>query len=119
MRALRVQMSGDPRAMLALVELPEPKPSAGELLVELLASPISPTDRLMVRGLYPLHAPDGIAGAQGVARVLALGEGVTGPEPGTHVLLPVRCGAWRERLTVAADSVISLPAGRNPVDACT
>ena len=77
MRALRLQMSGDPRTMLALVELPEPEPRAGELLVEpragellveLLASPISPTDRLMVRGHYPLHAPDGIPGAQGVAR---------------------------------------------------
>lgn len=105
--------------MLALVELPEPKPGVGELLVELIASPISPMDRLLVRGLYPLHTADGIAGAQGVAQVLELGEGVSGPAPGTHVLLPSRCGAWRERLTVAADSVISLPAGRDPIGACT
>ncbi|MFO7567273.1 MAG: 2-enoyl thioester reductase domain-containing protein [Enhygromyxa sp.] len=119
MRALRIQMSGDPRAMLALVELPEPEPGAGELLVELLASPISPMDRLMVRGLYPLHVADGIGGAQGVARVLALGEGVVGPEPGTAVLLPARCGAWRERLSVPADSVVALPPGRDPIGACT
>lgn len=112
-------MPGDPRTVLELVELPEPEPRAGELLVEVLASPISPMDRLVVRGLYPLHAPGGFPGAQGVARVLALGEGVAGPEPGTVVLLPIRCSAWCERLTVAADSVVSLPARRDPVGACT
>jgi NADPH:quinone reductase-like Zn-dependent oxidoreductase len=114
-----MQMPGDPRAVLALIELPEPEPGAGELLVEVLASPISPMDRLMIRGLYPLHALGGFPGAQGVGRVLALGEGVTRPEPGTHVLLPIRCGAWRERLTVPASGVVTLPPERDPIGACT
>jgi NADPH:quinone reductase-like Zn-dependent oxidoreductase len=118
-RALQIQMPGDPRAVLALVELPEPEPRAGELLVEVLASPISPMDRLTIRGLYPLHALGGFPGAQGVARVLALGDCVAGPEPGTHVLLPIRCGAWRERLTVPAAAVIALPPERDPIGACT
>lgn len=119
LKALHVQMPGDPRAALALIEVPEPEPRAGELLVEVVASPISPMDRLTIRGLYPLHALGGFPGAQGVGRVLALGEAVVGPEPGTHVLLPIRCGAWRERLTVPASAVIPLPADRDPIDACT
>ncbi len=105
--------------MLDLVELPEPTAGAGELLVEVLASPISPMDRLMMRGLYPLRAPEGVLGAQGIGRVLALGEGVTGPEPGSLALLPARCGAWRERLTVPAISVVALPPNLDPISACT
>jgi mitochondrial enoyl-[acyl-carrier protein] reductase / trans-2-enoyl-CoA reductase len=119
-RALQFQMPGEPRLALELVELPEPEPSVGELLVEVLASPISPMDRLALRGLYPLHLPrGGVPGTQGVARVLALGPGVREPAPGAHVLLPVRCGAWRERLTVAASSVVVLPPDRDPAEACT
>jgi trans-2-enoyl-CoA reductase len=118
-RALHFPVPGDPRAVLTLVELPEPEPRAGELLVEVLASPISPMDRLMVRGLYPLLAPGGCPGAQGVGRVLALGEGVAEPQPGTNVLLPARCGAWRERLTVPATAVVVLPPERDPIGACT
>lgn len=112
-------MPGDPRTALALVELSEPEAGPGELLVEVVATPISPMDRLTIRGLYPLHALGGFPGAQGVGRVLALGEGVSGPQPGTHVLLPIRCGAWRERLTVPATGVVALPPERDPITACT
>ena len=122
MRALRCNPCGPSRARLEIVELPEPEPGPGEVLVEVLASPISPIDRLSVRGLYPLPASasaDGIPGAQGVALVVELGEGVRAPEVGSVVLLPVRAGAWRERLTVPASTLVSLSAHRDPVAACT
>ena len=105
--------------MLELVELPEPEPGPGEVLVDVLASPISPMDRLALRGRYPLHTPEGIPGAQGVGLVAELGEGVNQPEIGTVVLLPVRAGAWRERLVVRGESLVPLPATRDPAAACT
>jgi NADPH:quinone reductase-like Zn-dependent oxidoreductase len=99
------------------VDLPEPEPRAGEVLVEVLASPISPIDRLTLRGLYP--DPSGILGAQGVGLVVELGAGVREPEVGTVVLLPVRVGAWCERLVVPALTLVPLSAHRDPVAACT
>jgi mitochondrial enoyl-[acyl-carrier protein] reductase / trans-2-enoyl-CoA reductase len=105
--------------LLELIEQPEPQPGVGEVLCEVLASPISPLDRLSVRGLDPLHEKGEIPGAQGVALVVELGEGVRKPEVGTVVLLPLRVGAWRERLVVAARELISLSAHRDPVSACT
>jgi mitochondrial enoyl-[acyl-carrier protein] reductase / trans-2-enoyl-CoA reductase len=119
LRALRCNPSGHASAQLELVELPEPEPRAGEVLVEVLASPISPIDRLSLRGLYPLDLASGIPGAQGVGLVVELGEGVHEPEVGSVVLLPVRVGAWCERLVVPAVTLISLSAHRDPVAACT
>lgn len=119
MRALRFTRPGDPRAVLELVELPEPEPGPAEVLVEVLASPISPMDRLALRGLYPAHFGEGIPGTQGVGLVVELGAEVHAPEIGTVVLLPARVGAWRERLTVPAASLTPLSPHRDPVTACT
>lgn len=105
--------------MLEIVELPEPQLGVGEVLCEVLASPISPMDRLGLRGLYPLHPNAGIPGAQGVGMVVELGDGVREPEVGTMVLLPVRVGAWRERLVVPAQSVFVLSPQLDPVTSCT
>lgn len=117
MRALHVQQAGHPLEVLELVDLPEPEPGPGELLVEVLASPIAPMDRLQIRGRYPL--PSSWPGAEGVGRVLALGSGVEQPTPGTRVLLPIRCGAWRERLTMPAEFAVEVPERRATRDVST
>ncbi|PRQ10124.1 zinc-binding dehydrogenase [Enhygromyxa salina] len=119
MRALRCTPSGHSGPLLELVELPEPQPRAGEVLVEVLASPISPIDRLSLRGLYPLDPASGIPGAQGVGLVVEHGPGVREPEVGSVVLLPVRVGAWRERLVTPAVTLVPLSAHRDPVASCT
>ncbi len=105
--------------MLELVDLPEPEPGPGELLVEVLVSPVAPIDRLTIRGLYPLPAPNGIPGAEGVGRVIGHGPGVMAPSVGARVLLPVRIGAWRQRLTMPADQAVVVPDARRSEDACT
>jgi NADPH:quinone reductase-like Zn-dependent oxidoreductase len=119
LRALRCKPPGHAGPLIELIELPEPQPRPGEVLVEVLASPISPIDRLSIRGLYPVHPASGIPGAQGVALVVELGEGVREPEVGSVVLLPVRVGAWQERLVVPAVTLVPLSAHRDPVAACT
>lgn len=117
MRALRFSRPGPPVETLELVELPEPRPGPHELLVEVLASPISPMDRLTVRGFYPLPTRDRIPGAQGVGRVLVGCEG--GPPIGSHVLLPIRCGAWRDRLCMPAEHAVTVPTTVDPASVCT
>jgi len=138
LRALRIRRFATPLEALELVEEPEPEPEPGELLVEVLASPISPMDRLIVRGHYygapgmpggapgmqePGSGPGSVAGTQGVARVLERRpdrSGRThGPAPGSLVLLPIRCGAWRERLCMAGEHTLALPPGIDPGEACT
>lgn len=113
-QALRSNPGGAPP--IELIEEPEPQPRAGEVLCEVLASPISPIDRLSVR--EPAGQPT-ILGSEGVALVVELGEGVREPEVGSVVLLPLGVGAWRERLTVSASELIPLSPFRDPVGACT
>ena len=117
MRAIHIHHAGHPLEVLELVELPEPEPGPGELLVEVLVSPITPMDRLQIRGRYPL--PTQWPGAEGVGRVIARGEGVEGPELGARVLLPIRCGAWRERLTMPAEFAVMIPERRASRDVTT
>ncbi|NVB38004.1 zinc-binding dehydrogenase [Pseudenhygromyxa sp. WMMC2535] len=120
MRALRVQRAGHPLEVLELVELPEPEPGPGEALIEVLAAPIGPMDRLMIRGHYPLPPPGGFPGAQGIGRVLVdPREGESALAPGTAVLLPIRCGTWRERVCVPASTLVPLPPRPDLAALCT
>ena len=103
--------------MLELIVQPEPRAGAGEVLCEVLASPISPIDR---RGLRDSKQSEAfVPGSQGVGLVVELGEGVREPEVGTVVLLPLGVGAWREVVAVSARELVVLSPFRDPVTACT
>ena len=51
-KALRYLEHGDPQAVLSLVELPVPEPGSGEVLIEMQASPIHPSDLGLMMGSY-------------------------------------------------------------------
>ena len=69
-----------------LEEVPEPVPAAGEVLVRLRASALNHLDVWIRKGLPSVPKPR-ILGADGAGIVEALGEGVTGFEPGQPVVL--------------------------------
>lgn len=110
MKAVVVVRDG-PRPRAVVVETPAPVPGPGESLVQLIAAPIEPMDRLILLGFYPLGTRgsiDGnlILGAQGLGRV------VTSDRPelvDARVLLPVRSGTWRSQLAVPTASLIRVP----------
>jgi trans-2-enoyl-CoA reductase len=116
-QALRSNPGGG--KLLELIELPEPQPGPGEVLCEVLASPISPIDRAGVRHPNPNQGEATIPGSQGVGLVVELGEGVREPEVGSVVLLPLGVGAWREQVAVSANQLIPLSPFCDPVTACT
>ena len=126
MLAVGYSQHGAPRKVLALHRVDArdevygaPSPARQQVRVRMLASPINPMDLLMVRGLYPLlPSLPAVPGAEGVARVETLGEDVEGLEEGDHVLLPVRSGAWREALTLRAETLIKVPKALDPLQLC-
>ncbi len=113
MRALLQSERGDPAQVLRLAAVDEPAVGAGQVLVQVLASPIDPADLLTVRGLYPL-LPElpWTPGMEGVGEVL------TGEQAGLRVVLPVRTGAWRERVVLDEAALEPVPKGLDPVQAC-
>ena len=85
MRAVRIHEDGGPE-VLVLEEAPDPVAGPGEVLVRLRASALNHLDVWIRKGLPSVPKPR-ILGADGAGVVEALGEGVTGFEPGERVVL--------------------------------
>ena len=72
MKALVFDRFGEPSDVLRVREVPTPEPGPGEVRVRMIASPINPSDLLVVRGRYgvlpPLPATPGFEGVGVVDR---------------------------------------------------
>jgi NADPH:quinone reductase-like Zn-dependent oxidoreductase len=84
-RAVRIHEDGGPE-VLVLEEAPDPVPGSGEVLVRLRASALNHLDVWTRKGLPSVPKPR-ILGADGAGVVEALGDGVSGFEPGERVVL--------------------------------
>jgi alcohol dehydrogenase, propanol-preferring len=91
MRAAVVRDFGRP---LAIEEVPVPAPSAGQVLVQIVASGVCHTDLHAANGDWPVKpALPFIPGHEGVGYVAALGAGVSGLKEGDRVGVPWLHGA--------------------------
>lgn len=72
--------------MLVLEEAPDPSPGPGEVLIRLRASALNHLDVWIRKGLPSVPKPR-ILGADGAGVVEALGDGVSGFEPGQRVVI--------------------------------
>jgi mitochondrial enoyl-[acyl-carrier protein] reductase / trans-2-enoyl-CoA reductase len=108
---------GAPAEVVTCQERPDPDgPGPGEVLLDLVASPINPADHFLIGGVYAV-LPDlpCAAGMEGVARVTGRGGGVDHLADGALVSLPPGVGAWRERFRLPAQGLHPLPAGVDPL----
>ena len=105
-----------PQDVIEAVPFEKPKLVEGQVLLELLAAPINPSDILTLTGQYGILPPlPAIGGNEGVAKVVEHGPGVTGPELGQTVLLPVGIGTWATHMVAEAKSLVPLPNGVDPI----
>ena len=68
------------REQQAFLEVPEPVPGQGELLVRVRAAGVNPGDWRMREGFYGTDGP-AVLGREVAGTVLAVGDGVTGFAP--------------------------------------
>lgn len=109
MRAIQVTEPGGPGVM-RLVELPDPTPGAGELLVEVVAAGVNYIDTYQRQGIYPMQTPY-VAGQEGAGRVHAVGTGVTGFAVGDRVAWCETLGSYAELVAVPAERAVAVSAG--------
>jgi putative PIG3 family NAD(P)H quinone oxidoreductase len=117
MRAVIAPNPGGVEA-LEVVDLPQPEPGPGEVLIRVAAAGLNRSDLLQRRGLYP--PPPGITDVLGLecsGDIVAVGEGVTDLPPGTHVCALLAGGGYAEYVTVPAGQVATVPLGISLVDA--
>ncbi len=104
--------------MLALREVPDPRPGPGEVLLDVAATAVNRADLLQRQGHYP--PPPGasdVIGLECSGTVAALGEGVTGWSVGDEVCALLAGGGYAEQVAVPAGQLMPVPAGVDLVTA--
>lgn len=109
MRAVQVSENGGPE-VLTVVDVEDPTPGAGEVLVEVAAAGVNYIDTYQRQGLYPMELPY-IAGMEGAGRVTALGEGVDDVAVGDRIAWSETLGSYAERVSVPVGKSVPVPDG--------
>jgi trans-2-enoyl-CoA reductase len=98
-----------PQDVIEAVEFELPSPAAGEVMVEVLAAPINPSDVLTLTGEYGMLPPlPAVGGLEGVGKVVELGAGVDSLAINQRVLLSGTSGTWTTHLLAPANSLMPL-----------
>jgi NADPH:quinone reductase len=109
MKAVRVARPGD-SSVLELVDLPMPKPRAGEVVVRIEAAGVNFLDIQTRLDRYPGGTTfPHIAGREGAGRVIATGAGVDGLSIGDRVALSAVPGCYAEVVAARKERVLKLP----------
>lgn len=112
MKAVRAMQAGGPE-VLELVDLPEPEPGPGELLVEVSAAGVNFIDTYRRAGIYPMRFPH-VPGSEGAGHVLSVGPGVAGTSVGDTVAWADARGSYAERVLVRAEVALPVPESVGP-----
>jgi NADPH:quinone reductase-like Zn-dependent oxidoreductase len=115
-QAIQFSRYGDPE-LLELVDLPDPSPDPGEILVEVKAASVTPLDCKLraglARAIFPLDLPK-VPGRDGAGTVVAVGDGVDGFSIGENVCImapPAAFGTYARQRLCTATELVPMPAG--------
>jgi NADPH2:quinone reductase len=110
MKAMLSKAVGGPDT-LALEELPDPAPGAGEVLIAVKACGVNYPDVLIIEDRYQFKPPRPFApGGEVAGLVEAVGAGVAALKPGDRVIGSLIWGGMAEKVTVAAQRCTPMPA---------
>jgi NADPH:quinone reductase len=112
MKACQIQHLGEPAQVIEVVELPQPDPGPGQIVVRVLAASANFADALMCRGLYQVK-PDlpYTPGVEVCGEIVALGAGVEGLMHGQRVLgvTVAPHGGFAQFAVMVADTTCAAP----------
>lgn len=111
MHALQQTSWEGPQDMRLVTDAPVPSPGRGEVLVRVAAAGVNFADVSRAHGTFGGGPrPPYLAGFEAAGDVVAVGEGVPGPPPGTCVV-GVGDGAFAEYVVLPAAAALPVPAG--------
>jgi NADPH2:quinone reductase len=112
MRAIQVTEHGGPE-VLRYVEVPDPEPGPGELLVETGAIGVNFIDTYFRSGAYPVALPF-IPGQEATGVVTATGPGVETFSVGDTVAWAPGTAGYAEQVVVSEAIAVAVPEGIDP-----
>lgn len=111
MRALQQTSLNGPQDMHLITDAPAPSPGQGEVLIRVAAAGVNFADISKAHGTFlDGPRPPYLAGFEAAGQVVAVGEAVTGPEPGARVV-GVGNGAFAEYMVLPAAAAMPVPPG--------
>lgn len=117
MRALQVEVFGDPSA-LKVSEVPAREPGATEVRLNMAGVGIGYFDGLLVKGEYQIKPPLPFIPGSAIAGVIeSVGDKVTHLKPGDHVAAFAMLGGLAEQVVLPAASCFPLPREVSLLDA--
>lgn len=109
MRALLCIEHG-PSDLLTVAEVDDPRPGAGEVVVDVEAAGLNFPDTLIIEGKYQFQPELPFTpGGEAAGTVSEIGEGVTDLSVGDRVIAISTFGAFAEKWVVPAEGVIPIP----------
>ena len=101
-----------PIEMLSYGDAPVPRPTEGEVLIDVIAAGVNYPDVLIVQGKYQTKPPlPFVPGSEASGRIAALGVGVEGWRIGDRVIAFTGSGSFAQQVRVPADQVWPVPDG--------
>jgi len=110
LRAVLIREPGGPE-VLTPADAPDPAPGEGEILIRNRATAVNRADVLQRMGFYP--PPPGASSVPGLecaGEVESIGRGVSRWRPGDRVFALLPGGGYAEKVVVAADVAMAIPA---------
>jgi len=107
MKAIRVLKPGG-REALRYMDVPDPRPEPGQVLVALEFAGVNFFDVYQRAGTYPIAVPFTL-GTEAAGIVVAVGSGVSDFKSGDRVAYQGVQGAYAERTVAPADRLVRLP----------
>ncbi len=107
MKAIQIRQTGGPE-VLELVELPVPRPGAGQVLVKIEAAGVNFIDTYLREGRYPAELPF-TPGQEAAGTVIELGDGVSGFRVGDRVAWNGTRGTYAEFACAPAAALLPIP----------
>ena len=113
MRALLQTSLDGPKDLRLVTDASVPSPGPGEVLIRVAAAGVNFVDISQARGTFAGGPqPPYLAGIEAAGEVIAVGEEVTGIEPGAHVIgIAIKGGAFAEYMVLPAAAALPVPQG--------
>jgi len=113
MRALQQTSLNGAQDLRLITDAPVPVPGPGEVLIRVTVAGVNFGDISQAHGTFRGGPqPPYLAGFEAAGEIAAVGEAVTGLEPGARVIgAGIGCGAFAEYTALPAAAVVPVPAG--------
>jgi len=109
MRQIVITQHGD-AGVLKIQEKPDPKPSSGEILIQVKAIGINFADILARKGLYPdAPKPPCVVGYEVAGVIESVGEGVDSSKIGNAVFALTRFNGYSDKVCASENAVFPIP----------